>query len=158
MTSAVSPRLVIKPDRVHHQGVAFPVADRIPEPGRPKRGVVRAAVGPDLPDIMIELENHEHPAGTLDDLHWERMQIDPRHPWREAAGRTDRGRIDRVIRILHAAGPKRRLVGLELFLSPGGHGRLFGAVGVTAVARSRHVLLVPNAREIVRRRLTLCRS
>src|SRR5579864_380899 len=97
MTSPVNPGRVVKSDGVHHQRVAFPMTDRIAEPSGTQRRVVRTAIRPDLADIVVELENHEHPSGTLDDFHREWMKVDSRHAGRKTSRRAHRRRIDRIV-------------------------------------------------------------
>src|SRR5581483_648731 len=65
MPAAIEPGLVVKADGVHHQGVAFPVPNRIAEPRRTQSRVVLASVGIDLPDKVRELEQHDDAAGDL---------------------------------------------------------------------------------------------
>src|SRR6266540_3576716 len=49
--AAVPPPLVVEPDRIDHQGVLLPVADRLAEPGRRRILGVLPAVHEDLPVI-----------------------------------------------------------------------------------------------------------
>src|SRR5712691_817259 len=74
---------VIKADRVGDQGISFPPANRVSHPKLIRILVVRPPIGINSAYKVIELEKHNHLAGSLNDLHRKVEKIDPRHTRRK---------------------------------------------------------------------------
>src|SRR5439155_7465746 len=86
MTDRVEPASFVEADDVDHEGVAVPVADRMPEKGRVQRIAIgmRAPIQVDLaPDVGPALEDHDDALllGKLKDLHRIRRPHQPRPAW-----------------------------------------------------------------------------
>src|ERR1700722_15091532 len=83
---AIQPRFPVEIGHVHHQGVALPVATRVPQPEVDVAIRVFGAVGIDGSNRMTELIEQGQVTGPLEDL--ERLAIvdAARRPEREALG------------------------------------------------------------------------
>ncbi len=141
---SVDPSAVVEVVALDHERLAFPVADRVAHPrGREVRAVL-AAVGVDLPNQMIVLEHHLHAPRRLDDLHRERVQVDPRRAGRVAL-------VDEVVglRDRDAARPALRLRRVEARLPPLGQcGQLLAERVDRPIRRAGQVHVRPDALEI----------
>src|SRR5438876_9560556 len=64
----VQPGSAVKAAAVDHEGIAFPLADRVTQPSLV--GILRegAAVHPDFSDVSLSLKKHNQPAGRIKEL------------------------------------------------------------------------------------------
>src|SRR4051794_21618271 len=69
MPESIETSLVVEVEGVHDQGVSLPLANRISQPCGSQILVMLAPIRIDLAHMMIELEDLQHPAGNLNDLH-----------------------------------------------------------------------------------------
>src|SRR4029077_12788131 len=83
ITFPIERSLVVKTDRVGNQGVAFPLADGVSHPQETGILVMRTSICVDSPHKVIELEEHDYLAGSLNDLYWKIEKINSRHTWRK---------------------------------------------------------------------------
>src|ERR1700680_1958367 len=81
----VQPSLVVETDRVDDQRIAIPVADRISHPGWTKILRVLPAIGVDLSNEMVVLEQHQNSSARLNDLEWKGNEQNPRNAGRITA-------------------------------------------------------------------------
>src|SRR5215472_12766218 len=68
MTCFVKPGQIVQADRVCHQRVAFPMADRVPHPVVAEIFRMIPPVGPYLADLMVPFEDDKHSLRALDNL------------------------------------------------------------------------------------------
>ena len=85
MTFPIEPGFVVETNRINHERIPFPLADRVPHPrGNQILGML-PSIHEDLAHKVIVLEEHEHAAGNLNDL--ERLsnshKVDSRHSGRK---------------------------------------------------------------------------
>src|SRR6266851_9303764 len=77
---AIQPCLFIEPNRIDHQGISLPPADRIAHPGGVQiLGMFVGAGCINLPDEVVEFEQLDYAAWDLKNFHGERVHIDSRH-------------------------------------------------------------------------------
>src|SRR3984885_4450662 len=150
VSSAIQPGLVVETDRIYNQRVALPMTDRVPQPRGSESCIVLSPVGENLADEVVELEQHDHPAWHLHDLHRKWLQIQTGHSGRKAAHGAERSGIDGVVRIFYRAGSEGRLGGFESLFGPGSHGWLVLAEAPGQISSGRRAPDVPDSREIRR--------
>src|ERR1700682_5869393 len=81
MTDLIEQGFVVKTDRIGDQCISLPPANRVPHPEGAQILVMRAPIRVDSAHKVIELEEHDHLARNLNDLHWKVEKIDSRHTW-----------------------------------------------------------------------------
>src|SRR5258707_1075502 len=117
---AVEPCLVIESNRVDHQRVSFPPADRVAHPrGIQIFGVLVGAGGINLPHKVIELEEFDYTAWRLNDLERKGMHVDSRHTGWEASNFVACSWVHEIGGILHCSRSPGRLRGFVERFSPG---------------------------------------
>ena len=90
MTGGVQPRSVVQPADIHHQGVVFPVADRLSQIIRIRIGGLLASVHPDdAPYMRAAFIDEQNAVGQLENL----GRIRCVHPSRNAGRPTETLRI-----------------------------------------------------------------
>src|SRR5215467_13456286 len=97
---------------------------------------------------MIELVDHEHAAGALNDFHGKRMEVNARHAGRKTSHSVDRGGIDWIIRVRNAVRSKGGLVKLHFLLGPGCHGWFLSRKRAKEIPRSGRRTHAPDASKV----------
>src|SRR5260370_38696258 len=117
-------RLIIESDRVNHQRIPVPPADRVAHPrGVQVLGVFVGSVRINLPDKVVALEELDYTARDLNNLERKGMHVDSRNTGREASDFIARSRVDEIGGILYRPRSPGRLGRLVQRLSPGSHWR-----------------------------------
>ena len=81
ITFPVECSLVIKTDCIGNEGIAFPSADGVSHPKRTSIFVMRTPIRVDSAHEVIKLEEHDHLARNLNDLHRKVEKVDSWHAW-----------------------------------------------------------------------------
>src|SRR6202158_4842605 len=84
MTYLIEQGFVVKTDRIGDQCISLPPANRVPHPEGAQILVMWAPIRVDSAHKVIELEEHDHLARNLSDLHWKVEKINPWHTGRKA--------------------------------------------------------------------------
>src|SRR5713101_7171945 len=101
----------------------------------------------DLANMVIKLEQLNHPARGLNDLKYKGLNIDPWHAGRQTPDIFPRGRIHVVSRIVDCPGSVGRLRGQVSLLTPRRHRGNIRRTGIIGPCNVAHVAF-PNSRQV----------
>src|SRR5579863_2979098 len=116
LAAVTEPRLIVEPRSIDDQRVALPMANGIAHPARFRVLQMAAPIGKNLANVVAVFKKHEHTAGSVNNFHWVKEQINSRHTGRKAL------KIG-VIGIYRRSARSGGVVGLESFLAPSGQGQ-----------------------------------